>query len=494
MNKRFLVAVTSLAVLLFGVSVASARNPHCAGGIQYVVQGLRDKDRGMTEDYTREMNKAVDQLTQCSTEDPNDLEALGYLGWALAELDSCGPAGAAFQKAIDGLNAKNDTKKLEIVVANRDHYWSAAYNDGIAKINAAQQVYPEFTKEPTEEEKPLKAEAAKNYDAAIKSLTRAKLLKPTSAITIRNLGTAYALQGQFKEAETVLKNGQVEAAGDKDVGGLAEALKTVEANIANQFNETKDYPKAIAYYTDLIKTQPDNADAYSGLGSAYFNKAGTEQDAARRGDFKAAGDAYSKAFALKKPVTTDLGFNAALAYQQAGELALSEAQWRAVLKETPDDPEALSALGSTLADMQKFDEAVTVLMRAVTLKPDNKTYFRQAGAVFSKAGNNPKSTEMLMAYMAMNSGKENPDPAGAAKAAKAGSAAANTGGSMGAPDKVFDWESDSRKLQTWFYFAKKQAFTFDVAGGMTLVQKTDWSTTGSAAGTGKTGTATGTKK
>src|SRR5215472_11531818 len=311
LNKRFRVAVTSLAVLLFGASVASARNPHCAGGIQYVVQGLRDKDRGMTEDYTREMNKAVDQLTQCSTEDPNDLEALGYLGWALAELDSCGPAGAAFQKAIDGLNAKSDTKKSEIVTANRDHYWSTAYNDGIKHIGDAQQVYPDFTKEPTAEEKPLKEEAAKNYAAAIQSLTRAKLLKPTSALTIRDLGTAYALQGQFKEAETILKNGQVEAAGDKDLGKLAETLKTVEANIANQFNDSKDYPKAIAYYTDLIKTQPDNADAYSGLGSAYFNSAGTKQDAARRADFKAAGDAYAKAFALK-PSSTDLGFNSAL--------------------------------------------------------------------------------------------------------------------------------------------------------------------------------------
>src|SRR6185369_11766785 len=100
LNKRFLAIAAMLAVLLFGAGVASARNPHCAGGIQYVVQGLRDKDRGMSEDYQREMNKAVDQLTTCSTEDPADLEAVGYLGWALAELDSCGPAGAAFQKSI----------------------------------------------------------------------------------------------------------------------------------------------------------------------------------------------------------------------------------------------------------------------------------------------------------------------------------------------------------------------------------------------------------
>src|SRR6185369_10399833 len=161
-----------------------------AGGIQYVVQGLRDKDRGLAEDYTREMNKAVEQLTTCANEDPTDLEALGYLGWALAEVDSCGPAGVAFQKAIDGLTAKGDKKKIDPVVANRDHYWSAAYNDGISKINAAQQVYPEYSKTPTADEKPLKDEATKNYEAAIVSLTKAKLLKPTSAVTIRNLGTA----------------------------------------------------------------------------------------------------------------------------------------------------------------------------------------------------------------------------------------------------------------------------------------------------------------
>ena len=113
--------------------------------------------------------------------------------------------------------------------------------------------------------------------------------------------------------------------------------------------------------------------------------------------------------------------------------------------------------------------------RAVNLKPDNKIYFRQLGAVYSKAGKNGKSTEMLMVYMAMNAGKENSAAAAAAKAAKAGSAAASTFASLGPPDKVFDWESDGRKLQTWFYLAKKQAFTFDVAAGMTLVQKSDWS-------------------
>ena len=115
--------------------------------------------------------------------------------------------------------------------------------------------------------------------------------------------------------------------------------------------------------------------------------------------------------------------------------------------------------------MQKFDEAVQVLLRAVNLKPDNKVYFRQLGAVYSKAGNNPKSTESLMVYMAMNAGKTNPDPAGTAKAAKAGSPAASLLASLGPPEAVYDWESDARKLQTWKYDTKKQAYTFDAGTG-----------------------------
>ena len=477
MNKRVLVAAGSAAALLLVASVAAARNPHCAGGIQYVVQGLKDKERGNTEDYLRQMNKAVDQLSMCAAEDTEDLEALGYLGWALAEIDSAGPAGAAFQKSIDGLTAKGDKKKVEIVTTNRESYWARAYNDGIKHIGDAQGIYPDFTKEPTAEEKDLKAEAAKSYNAAVLSLTRAKLMKPKHPGTMRNLATAFALMGRYDEAEAVLKNGQIEAAGDAEVGVLTDALKSVRANKAGALLDAKKFDEAIVYYQELTKGDPTNADQFTGLGSALFNRAQTKQDAAKRADFKLAGEAYGKAFELNSK-SSDLGFNAALSFQYAGELALSEAEWRAVLKQNPDDPEALSSLGSTLADMQKFAEAVEVLNRAVNLKPDNKTYFRQLGAVYSKASNNAKATEMLMVYMAMNNGKAATDVAAATKASsKAGSGAANTLTAMGSPGAVYEWSSEGKQLQTWVYAMKKVSFTFDSGSGV-LVQKSDWGSTG----------------
>lgn len=460
--RSFASLVAAVACLAWAGS-ALARNPHCAGGIQYVVQGLKDKERGNTEDYDREMRKAVDQLTMCSTEDPADYEALGYLGWALAEVDSAGPAGDAFQKAIDAAQAKGDKKKAEVVVSNRDHYWSIAYNEGIKNIQDGQQ-YAEAD---------AKKEAHEAFGKAITSLTKAKMLRPGHAQTIRNLATAYAMDDDFERAEAVLKNGETEAAKDTSVSQLAAALKTVRANKANALLTANKFDEAIAYFTDLTKSEAGNSDLWMGLGNAYFKRAETKVDAERKADFKGSADAYAKAFQLR-PDDANLVFNAALAYQYAGELPSAEAQWRAVLAKTPDDADALSSLGSVLADEKKFADATAVLLRAISIKPEEKVYYRQLGAVYSKAGNNPKSTEMLFVYMAMNKGTAMADPAGAVKAAKAGTAAANTLSAMGAPEKVLEWDDTetSTKLQTWVYGAKQVAFTFNAAGA--LVQKSDW--------------------
>lgn len=461
MKLRTLVTLVAVGTCLAWAGSALARNMHCAGGIQYVVQGLKDKERGNKEDYEREMNKAVQQLTACADEDPADFEALGYLGWALAEIDSFGPAGDAFTKALAGAQAKGDKKKSEVIVANRDHYWSVAYNRGINHIQEGQQ-YAEAE---------AKDEAHAALGKAIEALTQATLLRRGHPQTIRNLATAFALDNDFDRAETVLRNGLTEAPKDSS---LEDALRTVRGNKANDLLDKKKFDEAVAYYGELTKAEPGNADLWMGLGNAYFKRAETKGDAEKKGDYKASADAYAQAYKLRSD-DANLVFNAALAYQYAGELASAEAQWRAVLAKSPDDADALSSLGSVLADEKKYDDAIQVLLRAISIKPEEKIYFRQLGAVYSKAGNNAKSTEMLLYYMAMSKGKPAADAAGTAKAAKAGSPAANTVTSMGAPDKVLEWENTDTggTLQTWVYVTKRVAFTFNAAGQ--LVQKSDWS-------------------
>ena len=463
MKLRSLTCLVAAIACLAWAGTALARNPHCAGGIQYVVQGLKDKERGNTEDYQREMNKAVEQLTQCSTEDAADYEARGYLGWALAEIDSAGPAGVAFQQAVDGALAKGDKKKIDPILANRDHYWSIAYNEGIKNIQDGQQFADADAKD----------QAHEAFGKAITSLTKAKLLRPGHAQTLRNLATAFAMDNDYDRAEVVLRNGLTEAAKDTSVAQLQDALRTVRTNKASALLAANKFDEAVAYYTELTTQEPKNSDLWMGLGNSYFKRAETKQDAAKKAEFKLSGDAYAKAYQLKSD-DPNLVFNAALAYQYANELALAEAQWRAVIQKSPNDADALSSLGSVLADEKKFDDATAVLLKAIAIKPEEKVFFRQLGAVYSKAGNAPKSTEMLIVYMSMSKGTAKPDAAGAAKAAKAGTAAANTASAMGMPDKVYEWDDTTSggKLQTWIYGAKSQAFTFNAAGA--LVQKSDW--------------------
>ena len=486
--RRHAVVGTVLAFVALGVGTAEARNPHCAGGIQYVVGGLRDKEKGNLEDYQREFQKAVQQLEQCSTEDPEDAEALGYLGWAYAEIDSCGPAGAAFQKAIDKLKVK-DPKKVEWATNNRDSYWANKFNDGIAKINAARDAYPEFGKAPAnDDEKKMQETARQSYEAAIVSLTKASQLRPNHPQTIRNLGSVYMFMGDGRKAAEIYTAGLAANPGDSL---LTDALRLAHANGASQLLDEKKYDEAAAAYQEMIKTEPNSLDAWSGLADARFQQA---QGAAKLASelsanpaksdsinllkknaavsFKQAGDAYAKGFSLRS-ANCDLAFNAALSYQNAGEQALSEPQWRNALKCKPGDPEAITSLASVLADQKKFDEAIAILLDGLNTDPKNKVMHRQLGGVYTKAGFNAKANEELMIFLAMQNGQPAADPAAAAKAsAPAGAAGAKALAASGSPEQVISWEASGEKYDSWFYWQKKQALHFK--GGM-LITTSDWS-------------------
>jgi len=462
-KSRIIMSATAMGTLLL-VGAAWARNPHCAGGIQYVVQGMTDKSKGNIDDYKRQMLKATQQLESCSTEDPNDFEAIGYLGWAYAELDSMGPAGKAFATAIKGLGGKGDKKKADLVSTNRESFWVTEFNNSIAKISSGQTLYNPYTKKPENDaETKAKAEAKKAYDDALADLNKALLLKPGDARTLRSLGSVYAITGDYATAEKLFREGLVSAPGDS---ALTASLHSVVANRASQLIEEKKFDEAIATYTGLIKTEPSNPELYTGLGDAQFARANEVKDDARKAAFKSAGDAYAKGGTLRTD-SADLPFNAALSYQNAGEAALAEAQWRESLKRRPKDGEAMSGLATTLADQKKFPEAVQVAERALAMDPKDKNRHRLVSGMYTKAGDNAKSRQAVMAYLALQNGK-----ASANTTDIAGAAGAKVSGSMGKPEDVYLWESDGQKFESWFYWSKGQAYHF--SNGQ-QIEKSDWS-------------------
>ena len=463
------ILVTALLLSTAGAEHADARNSNCSGGILYVTQGMRDKDKGDRESYQRQMGKAIFVLEQCATDDPADSEALGYLAWAYAEVESAGPAGRAFAGAIAGLTEKGDKKKVAWATGNRNSYWARAFNDGIEHVRVAQQAYPEFAKAPADEaETMLKAEAGKHYLEALADLTRASLLKPGDPQTLRNVGSVHAFMGEYQQAEAVFTEGLKQAPGDS---ALTLSLKSVRVGYARSLVSAKKYDEAITHFNALIKIEPDSPDHPLSLGEACFARAQTREGDARKADFRLAGDAYARAGELK-PTDADLPFNAALAYQNAGAWVQAEGQWRIAVKLRPDDVEALSSLGAVLAEQKKFVEAIKSVHGAVILKPQNKSLHRQLGTIYTKAGNNAKATEELMVYLAMQGGQPVADPAASARTARPESAAGKALASDGDPDQVITWISDKNSYDTWFYWTRKRAYTFQVGS---LVTKSDWS-------------------
>jgi Flp pilus assembly protein TadD len=457
-------------VMAWVVGTAEARNPHCAGGIQYVVQAMRDRDKGNTDDYKREINKAVQQLQQCATEDPADGEAIGYLGWAYCEVDSPGPAGQAFDASIKALQAKGDLKKVDWVTTNRNSYWARWFNDGISKIQDAQKIYPDYCKKAEGDEAKLKEEANKNYQAAEASLNKAALLSPNDPRTARNLASVYALRCDYPKAQAILEKALQASPNDSS---LTDALRSVKMNGANDAMNSQNYDAAIATYSDETKRNPTNSDAWISLASAQFNKAQSlkDGDAAKPATFRLAADAYAKASDLK-PTESDLAFNAALSYQNAGDKDKSATYWDKAVKLKPDDTDAKSAYAAVLVELNRCNDAIQVLHPAVVAKPEDQNLHRQLGAIYTKCGNSAKGTEEFMIYLTLSKGKATPDAAASAKAAKQGSDAAKTLATEGVPDKVVQWEADQQKWETWFYWSKKKAYHFGAGG--TLSQKSDW--------------------
>ncbi len=476
--KRTAIA-TILGVALGTVAVvgsAHARNPHCAGGIQYVVQGMSDKAKGNLEDYQRQMMKAVQQLEMCAGEDAADFEAMGYLGWAYAEIDSSRLAGEAFKKAIDGLTVK-DPKKVKWAQDNLGSFWATAFNGGIVKINEAQTVYPIFTKAAENDaDKAAREDARNKYLEAAASLTRASQLKPGDAGTMRNLGSVYAFMGEWETAEAIFTKGLESSPADSN---LTKSLIAVRTARANSLLDEKKYDEAIAYYQDLLKVDAANSDLHLGIAEAYFKKAQAKEGDARKPDFKLAGDAYAKAGQLKAG-NADLPFNAALAYQNAGEHALAAEQWKATLAARPEDTDAMTAYASTLAELKKFDEAIAMMLRALGIDSKNKSFHRQLGAVYTKAGNTVKGTEEFMVYLSLDKGTAASDVAAHMKQVTAASPAAKVAAAQGVPDQVTQWEADGQKYETWFYWTKKSAYHFNPQG--VQLQKSDWSAAASAVG------------
>ncbi|RLQ21395.1 tetratricopeptide repeat protein [Seongchinamella sediminis] len=106
------------------------------------------------------------------------------------------------------------------------------------------------------------------------------------------------------------------------------------------------------------------------------------------------------------PDSASLRYARSMLGQQQDDLALMEADLRAILARDPNNATALNALGYTLADQtSRFDEAYKLISRALELEPDEPAILDSMGWVLYRQGKYESAIEYLTrAYAAF------PDP------------------------------------------------------------------------------------
>jgi len=107
------------------------------------------------------------------------------------------------------------------------------------------------------------------------------------------------------------------------------------------------------------------------------------------------------------PADKDLLYARALIEEKLGLVELTERDLRLVLQQEPENAQALNALGYTLADRtERYDEALELIQRALTLKPEDPFILDSMGWVQYRLGNNEEAIKYLRQALAIRNDAE----------------------------------------------------------------------------------------
>ncbi len=166
----------------------------------------------------------------------------------------------------------------------------------------------------------------------------------------------------------------------KKVPASSALKRDAEIQIGLNYN-AMDKPKEAQQHLEvLIRKDPSDLEAVTALGNVQRSHK----------LFKEAEATYSKGIAtLKKPTADNwtLYYYRGISRERLGKWDLAEADLRQALKLHPDQPMVLNYLGYSLVDRGiKFDEALNMIKRAVTLRPSDGYIVDSLGWVYYRLG------------------------------------------------------------------------------------------------------------
>ena len=427
---------TALAAFVLAAACAprvEARDANIAGGIQYVIQAIKEKEKpgGSIEDANRMFGKAVMNLTKGIANDPKDSEAWDYLGRAYGELDSAAQTGHAFEEAISRLADK--PKILKRAEDNRDFFFAKYYNDGLAKYKEATGIMK--AEDIPNSTDPKAAEAKAKLALAEAGFRKALLINKTKAVAYDNLAIMLALQGKFADAGPVVEAGLANAVpkDGEEYGRLTKRKDSLYNNRVVELLKANDYDGALTMLDGVLERSPNDFGALSQAAQTAFTKAQklveAKDEAGAKAMFGRAAGYFGRAAAAAPDPTNknDMLYNQAIASQQAAD----------------------------------YKGAATIAYGLVQDNPKEISYHRLLRGGYDKMGAQKKADEQTWVILGMNeSATTVADIAGfVAKVPKA-----SEGGKLlvdlGPPDEIRQFTNGDLKVDVWYWWTKKRAVAF----------------------------------
>jgi len=226
---------------------------------------------------------------------------------------------------------------------------------------------------------------------------------------------SYSLNGPFNRGLEFSRKGEY----DKAIAAYTEAIRLNPRNSDAYVNrgvvyaKKRDYDKAIADYNEAIRLSPTDADAYNNRGTAYhrkgdyeksiaditeairlkpsassyYNRADTYDD---KGDYDKAIADYTEAIRLG-PADADCYNNRGVAYQHKGDYPKAIADYTEAIRLNPASS-GYNNRGVAYQLVNEYDKAIADFTESIRINPKKaKTYLNRAEA-YDKKGESAKAT------------------------------------------------------------------------------------------------------
>lgn len=222
----------------------------------------------------------------------------------------------------------------------------------------------------------LSYESIGRREEAIRNLKLAIECAPAQVNSYLALAFLFEKAQRFKEAVAVLQQGRKQIPGSRDL----------LLPLGNNLVWAEQYQAGIEVLNELIRTAPETAEAYVRLAEAYRNTGRPEEEAEVLRRLARVKPDYPMIHVLtaRALITADpVDYTAVLA-----ELAQAE-------KSAPADPDVFYLRGKAYLALNRSQNAVTALNRAIELRPMDPGPYYQLGLTYRKLGQTELARQIL---------------------------------------------------------------------------------------------------